>query len=193
MQIAILIIKYLPIFKLVLWMIYISIPFIFVYLLYNLNISLLDASNYISEQNNQSTITADTRTFLYYDLKNTLESDNTILYGEGLNGKVLTSLQAEFDASIDKTGRRQFIECNILDLARRGGVIYVILYLLILITASYKLLKCNNIILQSLSFYIATFISGSIIGFTHILSIEIVMLMLIISIANNNIIQKTKY
>ena len=190
MQIAILIIKYLPVFKSALWAIYISIPFIFVYLLFNLNISLLDTSNYISEQNNQSTITADTRTFLYYDLKNTLETDNTILYGEGLNGKVLTSLQAEFDSSIDKTGRRQFIECNILDLARRGGIIYVILYLAILITASYKLLRCNNKILQSLSFYIASFVGGSIIGFTHIMSIEIVLLMLIISIANSTIIKK---
>lgn len=190
MQIAILIIKYLPVFKSALWAIYISIPFIFVYLLFNLNISLLDTSNYISEQNNQSTITADTRTFLYYDLKNTLETDNTILYGEGLNGKVLTSLQAEFDSSIDKTGRRQFIECNILDLARRGGIIYVILYLAILITASYKLLRCNNKILQSLSFYIASFVGGSIIGFTHIMSIEIVLLMFIISIANSTIIKK---
>lgn len=191
MQISIFTIKIFPKIKKFLWYVYILFPFIFVTLLYNYNISLLDTSNFYVKGNRNATeemLMADTRTFLFYETKKTLEKNNTVMFGNGLNGLITTSLNSDIDLSVNKKGERKFIESNILDLLRRGGVFYFILYSILLIVSSSKLIKSKNKILQTLGFYIATLFSCSILGFNHIYNTETILLMLLISLSNDKLL-----
>ena len=189
---GIIVVRYFPTLKKMLLFLYIVFPFVFVILLYGYNFSLLNVSNYISASNN-SILMTDTRTFLFYDVKETLESNNSLLFGEGLNGKILTTLNSEVDQSIDRLGKRRFVECNFLDLARRGGIIYVMLYAFLMIISSCNLIQAKSLTLQYISFFIATSFFCSLIGVTHSMSYETILLFLLISLSfDKGITSKTE-
>lgn len=168
-----------------LWLIFISLPFVFSILFFCYDISLFSIKT-TNNSNNNITLYNDTRTFLFHEVSEYLIRDDFFLTGAGLNGKIPTVLNSEIDPTVDKLGRRSFIEANYLELMRRGGVIYLVIYLILLIYPSYKALHSNNYFMQYTSFFLATIYVGSLIELPHSLNPNAIITMMCIALCMNN-------
>lgn len=166
-----------------LWLIFITFPLIFSILLFYYNISLFNIKTTNDPNNN---LYNDTRTFLFYEVAEYLIHDNILLTGAGLNGKVPSVLGSEIDPTIDTLGRRSFIEVNYLDIMRRGGGIYLIMYLILIIYPSYKALHANNNFMLHVSFFLATICVGSLIELPHGLKVNTIITMVCIALCCNS-------
>lgn len=175
------VLKFFTCLKKTLWWSYVLFTVSFLFILFIWQISLLNPGTFLNITED-SDIYNDTRTFLYHEMEETLSSNHAEWWGLGLNGKVQTVLSQDIDSSIDKHGKRQFIEANILELLRRGGFVYLILYSVIILISSYRLLITNNRLQNTIGFYIVCAFLTSTIGMTHALKIETVVLMLFVSL-----------
>ena len=168
-----------------LWKLYAATPFVFALLLYGYGISLFDVNTYNFTGDNERY--QDTRTFLYYDVVESLSADGNLIFGGGLEGRIVTNA---FDDSVDKTidyrGARLSLEANLPDLMRRGGFVYLFVYLLLFYLSSYRLLKSNNIYMKSASFLLVLSLIGSLISLYHRMDAITTLLMLIIAMSNSD-------
>lgn len=166
-----------------LWLMFVTLPLIFSILLFCYNISLFSIKTTNSSNPN---LYNDTRTFLFYEVTESLIHNNILLTGAGLNGKIPSVLGNEIDPTIDKLGRRSFIEVNYLDIMRRGGAIYLIMYLILIIYPSYKALHANNNFMLHVSFFLATICVGSLIELPHGLKPNTIIIMICIALCTNS-------
>ncbi len=92
----------------------------------------------------------DTRTFLYVEVYSDLKETHSLITGKGSNG---TYYSPYFDETGEDTENRLSVEVGILALLLKGGIISVILYLTLSISAVYyALFHSNNYVVMSLGF-----------------------------------------
>ena len=168
-----------------LWKIYAAVPFVFAILLYGYGISLFDAHTYNLSGNSENL--ADTRTFLYYDVIESMSYDDNIIFGGGLEGRIITnSFDDSVDITIDRRGARLALEANLPDLMRRGGIVYLFIYLLLIYSSSYRLLKSKNIYMRSASFFLVISLTGSLVSFHLRMDAITTLMMLTIAMSNSD-------
>ena len=103
-------------------------------------------------EGNQANLAADTRTFLYVEVFKSLITDNDVLLGKGASGKYKSNY---FDSLGDHRGRYG-AEVGFLNILLYSGVVGVILYLLMLITASYyAIFRSSNFLSKMLGLLLA--------------------------------------
>ena len=178
-------IKYLQKYKIIVWSIYISIPLIFFICLYTLGISLFNIPSYSKYFKSDNALITDTRTFLYLETKQSLINNDAVWNGLGLNGKITTVLSSDIDSSVDQKGKRSFVEANFLELARRGGGIYIILYSCLLLFSSFQALKAQNRFMQNIAFFITSSHICSLIGMIYAMNFDTILIFLCISLSLN--------
>lgn len=181
-----------PYLKKALFKAYLGICIVFPIALFVFGISLFDISTY-SNTDNESTLYADTRTFLYFETVDTLLDEESLFTGLGLNGRIYTQLQDFVDLSVDNKGRRKFLEGGLLEYMKRGGLLYLLLYTLVLIVPSYRLINEDSKLLNMIGFYILSSYVLSLIGVTPNVRLDYVMLILCCSMGyNNNVLTEEK-
>ena len=100
----------------------------------------------------EANFAADTRTFLYVDVFNSLIKDGDILIGKGASGKYKTDY---FDTLGDHRGRYG-AEVGFLNILLYSGIVGVVLYLLMLLLASYyAIFKSNNFLSKMIGLLLA--------------------------------------
>lgn len=182
--------EYFTRLKKITYNLYLAFFFLFPILLFGYNISLLDTSTYNFQSANKD-FYKDTRTFLYYETVNTLMDDDAMLFGLGLNGRIKTDLQDFVDQSVDSQGRRSFVESGILEYMKRGGLVYMLLYIFILLIPAKRLIESDDKFHNLIGFYILASLITSLIGITPRITLQYISLMLLCSMGyNNSIIRK---
>lgn len=171
-----------------LWIGYMTLPVIFFICFYVYDISLFDVSNWDMSVSEEDEMYADTRSFLFEEIVASLSYDDCLFIGEGLNGRIMTALSSEIDATIDEDGRRQFMEANYLDLMRRGGIIYLLLYFTLISYSSYKAFKSNSRTMVYVAFFLAASLVGSLIDLVHKMNYNtIIILMCVVMSASDKL------
>tara|TARA_Y100001970_G_C14178637_1_gene828524 strand:+ start:106 stop:1362 length:1257 start_codon:yes stop_codon:yes gene_type:complete len=84
----------------------------------------------------------DTRTFLYLEVFNSLEKNNSLIFGEGSSGKYESFWFYNTGGAIG--GERYRTEVNILNILTYFGIVGVISYLLILFNITYRSIHYSN-------------------------------------------------
>lgn len=134
------------------------LPFIFLYLgitnIFNVFQPFDDGEEFVVNDGGKesSNLIADTRTGLYIEVFNSVLADKTLIFGGGATAKYKTEY---FDLSDDATGRYG-AEVGFLNTLLYSGIIGVVLYMLVLMYASYLALnKSNNFFCKMLALFLA--------------------------------------
>ncbi len=94
---------------------------------------------------------ADTRTFLYYEVFQDIKNSNSFIFGKGMN--------AGYYSEAFQTYQRPVVEVGFLQILLKTGVIGLILYLTLIITAIFKALsRSNNNYIKSLGLLLVGYI-----------------------------------
>lgn len=171
----------LPKLKKLLFFIYSTVVIAFPVLLFGFGISLFDVASYGAMEGDNNLFT-DSRTFIYYETAETLVADNAVFSGLGLGGRINTALSDDLDLTVDKYGRRLFVESGFLEYFRRGGAIFGVPYLIILLISSYRLISRDDLLYNMIGFYVLSSCVTSLIGVTPQLSIQYIGLILCCSL-----------
>lgn len=121
---------------------------------YNIFVATAESDGFGLASGNDSgeNLAADTRTFLYVEVLNSLQKSGRLIIGEGGSGKYETEY---FDYLGDNRGRYSS-EVGFLNTLLYSGIIGVVFYFLFLVTASYyALYKSNNWLCKMLGLMIA--------------------------------------
>jgi len=115
--------------------IFIILPFTL--LLYSLITNQSVISNILSLTSNQS-LSTDTRSFLYIEMFDDLRSNNAILFGKGAYSHYYSDF---FFFNGGDSSLRIGSEVPVLNFMLKGGLIYVLVYIITIIAAVYKALR----------------------------------------------------
>lgn len=130
--------------KLILFLAIISLPLYFLTLFIRTGYSVFEHSaitSYVSDLNVEHA--ADTRTFLYQELFEDLTDNKAWIFGKGITG----TYHSEYfdDKYSDVIAERFVVEVGWLFCLLKGGLIQTILYMILLVVASYRcMFRSNN-------------------------------------------------
>lgn len=94
---------------------------------------------------------ADTRTFLYYEVFQDLKMNKAFIFGKGLN--------ASYASESFQTFGRRMVEVGFLQILMKMGIVGVLLYLSVIITAIFKSIgKSSNLFIKSLGLLLAGYV-----------------------------------
>ncbi len=165
---AILMYSYSPLYKskiikVIIFIMSVVLPLYFLMVFANTGSSVFEQAMTISYfENVEEEHVADTRTFLYEEVFEDLTENNAWIYGKGING---TYYSAYFDHKYSTENEYRFgAEVGMLFFLLKGGIIQAVLYLLLLLWATYRcvVLSENKYIillgLMLLSHYVLLFV-----------------------------------
>ncbi len=94
--------------------------------------------------------TADTRTFLYYEVFQDIRVNKSLLVGKGLN--------AGYDSPSFRTYRREVVEVGFLQILMKTGLVGFLLYSFILGSAIYKaIVRSNNQFIKMMGLFLTSY------------------------------------
>jgi hypothetical protein len=100
-------------------------------------------------------LSTDTRTFLYLEVFSDLLTNNSLLFGKGVNG---TYYSPYFNATGGDTDTRLTVEVGVLSIILKVGLVGLILYLLILlISIYYAFFRSNNHYILGIGFMLSVY------------------------------------
>ena len=171
------------------WSCTILLPFVFAITLFVYGFSIFDASSY-SDKTSNGDVMNDTRSFLYIEATETLIEDNALTWGKGILGRVTTIVLKNNDETVDGEGGRQFVETNILELIRRGGLVYLGLYVLLFGICSYCSLNSSNQYVRNMGLLLATVFFFSLIDIPVFMEPLTICYMLFLGLTADEMIMK---
>lgn len=132
---------------------------------------------------NKSSLVQDTRTFLFRELNEDLTNTSSWIYGKGIFGTYYSQVMhdAQMRKDYSDNENRLGTECGHLWLLLKGGIIYFVLYVLLLYTAIYRGNKSDNNWLIFLSFILANRIMMMFISFTPSFDISNILIWLFLA------------
>ncbi len=94
---------------------------------------------------------ADTRTFLYYEVFQDLMANNAFVFGKGIGSGYMSEAFETYD--------RSTVEVGFLQILLKTGIIGVLLYLSVIVSAIYKALgRSKSIFMKSLGLLLASYV-----------------------------------
>jgi len=104
-----------------------------------------------SIMHNQHDFTADTRTFLYYEVLQDLKMNNSLMFGKGVD--------AGYSSKSFQTLHRTAVEVGFLQILLKTGIIGFLLYITLIITAIFSALsKSKNLFMKYLGLLLAGYL-----------------------------------
>ncbi|WP_434503082.1 hypothetical protein [Prevotella sp.] len=131
-------------------LIYILFVFIIFFLVYSFYLAIYENSSIIAQfseiidSEGTNVDATDTRTFLYAEVLQDLLGSNSIWIGKGAYCHYYSEFFAMSQTGNGDFWQRNGVEVDFLNLMLKGGLIYIILYLYIVINSIYKALKKSN-------------------------------------------------
>jgi hypothetical protein len=102
---------------------------------------------YLPEAGNED-LSVDTRTFLYMEVFQDLEQNNSLLFGKGSNGSYFSAYFVEEEGD---SSNRLSVEVGVLAMLLKGGIVSVLLNLILLFIAIYlAFFRSNNLFILSI-------------------------------------------
>lgn len=135
---------------------------------------------FISSSSMDKSTVEDTRSFLFIEVFNDLNSHNALLLGKGSTGRIETVLSDEIDKTVIN-GERAFVEVLYLEFMRRGGLVYAfVFYLLLVASIIHSLRNSKNRFLLIISMSLSSFYFIAFIGINPVFSLTIVVFWILI-------------
>ncbi len=138
------------------------LPFYFLYLGINGKNVFQDISGNSTEDYSQADLSADTRTFLYYEVFQDLKLNNAFIFGKGIDGG--------YASETFQTFSRSTVEVGFLQILLKTGIVGFLAYFSVIFSAIFKamgksksiFMKCLGLLLSS---YVLMFFIENVIAF----------------------------
>ncbi len=112
---------------------------------------LQDISGNPTEDYSQSDLSADTRTFLYYEVFQDLKFNNAFVFGKGIDGG--------YASEIFQTFSRSTVEVGFLQILLKTGIVGFLAYFAMLFSAIFKALgKSKSIFMKCLGLLLSSYV-----------------------------------
>lgn len=129
----------------------ILLPFYFLYLGINGKNVFEDISGNQAEDYSQADLSADTRTFLYYEVFQDLKFNNAFVFGKGIDGG--------YSSEIFQTFSRSTVEVGFLQILLKTGIVGFLAYFAMLFSAIFKALgKSKSIFMKCLGLLLSSYV-----------------------------------
>lgn len=129
----------------------ILLPFYFLYLGINGKNVFEDLSGNQAEDYSQADLSADTRTFLYYEVFQDLKFNKAFVFGKGIDGG--------YSSEIFQTFSRSTVEVGFLQILLKTGIVGFLAYFAMLFSAIFKALgKSKSIFMKSLGLLLSSYV-----------------------------------
>lgn len=127
------------------------LPFYFLYLGINGKNVFQDISGNSAEDYSQTDLSADTRTFLYYEVFQDLKLNNAFAFGKGIDGG--------YYSEIFQTFSRSTVEVGFLQILLKTGIVGFLAYFILVFSAVFKALgKSKSIFMKCLGLLLSSYV-----------------------------------